>query len=94
MKNKYNIQPYGNCPVQADGVLPDGTPYYFRARGESWAMSIGENPVDISCGFAVGFCHREEYKDGNPYEAGWMTEKEAIRFATIAIEAFYKHTDI
>lgn len=30
----------GNCPVQAEGTI-DGKPFYFRARGSSWSMSIG-----------------------------------------------------
>lgn len=29
----------GNCPVQADGLIDDH-PYYFRARGEGWEMTI------------------------------------------------------
>lgn len=28
-----SIEPYGHCPVQAEGKLPDGEYYYFRARG-------------------------------------------------------------
>jgi hypothetical protein len=31
---------YGNCPVQADGTI-DGEPFYFRARGDEWAIEIG-----------------------------------------------------
>ena len=34
----------GNCPVQAEGTI-DGKPFYFRARGSSWSMSIGGDDV-------------------------------------------------
>lgn len=68
----------GACPVQAEGTV-DGIPFYFRARGDEWSMSIGLDPVDVSCGFAPGFHYEEDYGDG-PYDAGWMEEDEARAF--------------
>jgi hypothetical protein len=31
----------GNCPVQAEGTL-DGVPFYFRARGTSVTVDVGD----------------------------------------------------
>jgi hypothetical protein len=62
----------GNCPLQAEGRI-DGKPFYFRARGESWSLGIGGEPVlDPEWG------HLEDWGDG-PYSAGWMEEAEALR---------------
>ena len=47
--NKLNIKIEtigGNCPVQAHGTI-FGTAFYFRARGQSYSLAIGENPVGI-----------------------------------------------
>lgn len=45
----YESGPSGNCPVQAEGTI-DGFPFYFRARGGSWKLSItctpDGNPID------------------------------------------------
>lgn len=30
------------CPVQAEGRLNDGRPWYFRARHGEWSMQVGE----------------------------------------------------
>lgn len=64
----------GNCPVQGEGSA-DGVPFYFRARGQRWSLSLGSvvpisNPV---------WYWEEAYGDG-PYDAGWMSEEEAVRF--------------
>lgn len=69
----------GNCPVQAEGTIA-GKPFYFRARGSSWRLSVGDgdpmrNPE---------WTHKEGY--GETFEAGWMEEKEAIRFILQAAE--------
>ena len=64
----------GNCPVQAEGTI-DGKPFYFRARGASWSMSIGGSDV-------VGnpdWYYQQAYGDDS-YSAGWMTEEEARTF--------------
>jgi hypothetical protein len=73
----------GNCPVQAHGLI-DGEPFYFRARGEHWSLSIGsddEDPSDIGVygRDVVGkprWCHEEKWGFG-PFEAGWMPERVA-----------------
>lgn len=59
----------GNCPVQAEGTI-DGEPFYFRARGCSWSLGIGADPV----GAPDWYC---ETPYGEGFEAGWMTVTEA-----------------
>lgn len=69
----------GNCPVQAEGFVDD-KPFYFRARGESWSMSIGGADV-------VGepdWYHEEDFGE-EEYAAGWMTQWEALGFIAKAI---------
>lgn len=75
----------GNCPVQAEGRI-DGEPFYFRARGEHWSLSVGSYH-EICTDLAVHgrdvignprWEHEEEWGDG-PYDAGWMPEDEARR---------------
>lgn len=73
----------GNCPVQGQGTI-DGVPFYFRARGEHWSFSVGQDPV----------CHpdwilKEPYGD-TPFAAGWMSEEEARAFIEIAADRYRK----
>ena len=70
----------GNCPVQAEGTI-DGKPFYFRARGESWSLGIGADPV---C--AADWEHREWF--GEWPDAGWMSEEEARSFIQRAADRF------
>lgn len=65
----------GNCPVQGEGTI-NGVPFYFRARGQRWAMSIGEDPIGISCGQQEGW-HRSEAWGEDEYAAGWMPRETA-----------------
>ncbi len=62
----------GNCPVQAEGTV-NGRPFYFRARGDSWSLSIGGDPVRDP-----EWEHEEWY--GVWPAAGWMPEEEALAF--------------
>lgn len=63
----------GNCPVQAEGTI-DGHPFYFRARGSAWSLSIGgADPVGEPT-----FVYREDWP-GGPFDAGWMSEDDARR---------------
>ena len=64
----------GNCPVQGEGTI-NGAPFYFRARGRSWRLEVGE---DANC--EPLWYHREWWGDGK-YAAGWMpldTAREMI----------------
>jgi hypothetical protein len=72
----------GNCPVQAEGTI-DEAPFYFRARGEHWSLSVGGDDV-------VGdpdWYYEEDYGDG-PFAAGWMTEAEARAFIEKGVELY------
>lgn len=64
----------GNCPVQAEGTI-DGTPFYFRARGARWTLSVGGRDVILE----PDWFHEEPYGDG-PFDAGWMSLEEARGF--------------
>lgn len=74
----------GNCPVQAEGTI-NGWPFYFRARGEHWSLSVAE-PGFEACGEEV-WDYEEEYGDG-PYAAGWMEVDEAHGFIAKAAALF------
>jgi hypothetical protein len=74
----------GNCPVQAEGTIA-GKEFYFRARGNTWSMSIGGEDV-------IGFPEwqmREQYGD-EPFAAGWMDEETARGFIYEAAERYLK----
>ena len=74
---------FGNCPVQAEGFI-GGKPFYFRARGESWSLSIGDDPVG-----KPDWMMMRKYKSGQQFLAGWMTQAEALGFMS---EGFKKYT--
>lgn len=69
----------GLCPVQAEGAV-DGQQFYFRARGERWALHIGPK-ADWFTGRE--WRHKEPY--GEKYEAGYMSETLARAFIGKAI---------
>lgn len=77
----------GSCPVQAEGTI-DGFPFYFRARGEHWSLSIASGEDKDPVFPKDGFTHRERY--GNePFAAGYITNEEAIGFIEKASEVFH-----
>lgn len=61
-----------HCPVQADGRLPDGRPWYFRARSGDWSLRVGK-PGDED---AVG---GEWIAEGLDPWGGFMPAPEAAR---------------
>lgn len=64
----------GFCPVQAEGTF-QGKRFYFRARGNRWALYIGNtNPLGEN-----EWSYSESYGD-EPFVAGWMEEAEALGF--------------
>ena len=69
----------GNCPVQAEGTI-DGQEFYFRARGSRWSLAIGG--VDVIA--SPDWFYEEPYGLG-PFDAGWMTEEEALAFIDKAV---------
>lgn len=67
----------GNCPVQIEGDV-HGQPFYFRARGDSWSVGIGGEPVG-----SPNWEHEEDYGDWP--DAGWMHLHEAYDFLLKAV---------
>lgn len=79
----------GNCPVQAEGTV-GGYPFYFRARGQKWTFEVADNVLyDSAKAWVAIFVHEESY-GGGPYDAGWMTEDEALSFIAQAAERYLK----
>lgn len=74
----------GCCPVQAEGTI-DGKPFYFRARGSSWSMSIGGSDV---VGNPDWYYQQAYGEDG--FSAGWMTEVEALTFINESAKLYIK----
>jgi hypothetical protein len=79
----------GVCPVQAEGTV-DSEPFYFRARGQRWTMSIGGDVLDCA-----------DWRSGAPrgegeYDAGWMSHDEAWeiihREADLYLRGFFAGT--
>ena len=70
----------GNCPVQGEGTI-NGKPFYFRARGDSWSLGIGGDPVGNP-----EWEHREWY--GTWPDAGWMESEQAEAFLMAAAARF------
>ena len=64
----------GNCPVQAEGTIM-GVPFYFRSRGNTAAIGIGEDPVGVTLG-SDGFYRSEQIGD-SAFAAGWISEGQA-----------------
>jgi hypothetical protein len=76
----------GACPVEGEGVV-DGHAWYFRARGESWAFEVYEQPhVHGEEAAKAIFDTGGEHK---PWpEAGWMTNSVAWAHVEASIAAF------
>jgi hypothetical protein len=72
----------GVCPVQAEGTF-QGTKFYFRARGNSWTVYIG-NPDPFT---VDAWTYGEPYGD-EPFEAGWMSEEQALTFIEQALTRY------
>ena len=66
-----NIHIYGVAPVQADGSVGE-KPLYFRARGNSWSVTIGD------------WAYKEKYSN-EPFDAGYMEPYEALQLISKAI---------
>lgn len=77
----------GNCPVQAEGRI-NGEPFYFRARGRWWSLSVGGSDV-------VGdpqWYHEEPWGE-DPYSAGWMDESEARRLIDVGVNLYRRRKE-
>ena len=80
----------GSCPVQGYGTV-DGHAWYFRARGEHWALHIAAiGHDDDVCGAgedAPGWCVWAKWCD-DTYGAGYMPEAEAWQLIEGAISTW------
>jgi len=88
-QNPYNVVVGGNCPVQAEGVLPTGEFYYFRARHSRWVIEIAKNEQEW-IEYNTLFRYEEKYEKHGQHGAGWMPYYEAVKFATMGIKKYYK----
>lgn len=97
MEIKYEFGPGGNCPVQAEGFI-DGHPFYFRSRGEEWAIYISrtyESDFNPFTSESWKYCEPYLNESGEcvPYMAGWAKKEECKAFiekaAKIYIEDLY-----
>ena len=87
-ENPYNLNmPAGNCPVQIEGKLKDGKYYYFRARWSTWSLDLAWSEREWMNRIPLIFKYSDQY--GTDSAAGWMTKREAIKFATIALNKYY-----
>jgi len=76
--NKLNIKIEtigGNCPVQAHGTI-FGTAFYFRARGQSYSLAIGEDPVEIPK-YKKGWYVNKSWGE-HEFDAGYMPVNLAL----------------
>ena len=80
---------HGYVPVQGNGTI-DGLPWYFRARWDSWSLSISEDadtdPIEVRWRNASGWYYEDTW--GEMFEAGWMPFETAWE---IIIECFEKY---
>lgn len=85
-KNKYQVAPGGQVPVQANGQTTDGKYYYFRARGTVISLEIAESEQDWT---ADKMLYSQYLKYGTSYEAGWITYELAIRFCSAMLDNYF-----
>lgn len=77
MKARVEIEWIGRaCPVQAEGTI-NGVPFYFRARGQSWKIGIGNNPAAVAMNIDKTGWKKSEPWGEKMYDAGWMSEETA-----------------
>lgn len=68
----------GHFPVQGEGTV-DGMPAFFRARGNSASLDIGDDVVSAVI-------------TNDPYYAGAISDDEAVAVIN-ALVAYYRQTD-
>ena len=66
----------GMCPTQAEGLLWDDRPFYFRARHGHWDLSVGEPgwPTDYSFWPRSGLLSNMVVGEGDDPTYGYMSE--------------------
>ena len=71
----------GNCPVQGEGMY-DEYEFYFRARGEHWAIELTDPETQN-----IVMTLRVKYDKGGQFGAGWMPRDEAF---LIIVSQYFK----
>ena len=86
--NKYKIESYGYCPVQAEGQLPTGEHYYYRSRWSSWSVRIANTEAELwpSNGDKAWVYSEQKY---NGHSGGWVGKIEVIRNFNKAVAKYY-----
>jgi hypothetical protein len=84
--NKYNVQPQGYCPVQAEGYLPGGEFYYFRSRHTTWCVRIAKD--EESLWDSDAWVYKEEKYNG--FDGGCISKFEAVRNFNKAVKLYNK----
>lgn len=74
----------GWTPVQAEGKL-DGHYFYFRARGSYWRFELGGNEQRTR---SPRWWHEEPWPSVTGFEAGYMSDEDAVCCILKAIELF------
>jgi hypothetical protein len=74
----------GWTPVQAEGRL-DGHHFYFRARGSYWRFEVGGNERLTR---SPRWWHEESWPSVTGFEAGYMSDEEAVCCILKAIDLF------
>lgn len=86
--NPYNVNPGGNCPVQAEDQLKDKNWYYFRARGSQWYLKVSKSEKEFDFDKEIFHYGDRNYKEWPT--CGWLTRRECIRLATKALKKYFK----
>jgi hypothetical protein len=87
--NKYNIKPYGYCPVQAEGCLPTGEFYYFRSRHSTWSVRISKTEESLWENSAWVY-NESKYKG---FEGGCIGKLEVVRNFNKATKLYYSNNE-
>ncbi len=69
---KWEFQPSGNCPVQANGWFL-GYYFYFRSRWSLATIEFYKDKGDYELDIVVGYFEIEETEN---YLAGWLSKSE------------------
>ncbi len=77
----------GVCPMQIEGLIDD-VEFYFRARGQAWALHVGGEEICLNPKWSY-----EEAYGATPYAAGYMTEGEAVEFLHEAAAMYVEWRD-
>jgi len=78
------VQGYGT--IQALFALDEPRFWYFRARGNGWSLTVGDDAGEgyVAADEGADLCVFGDWGD-RPYAAGWMSLETAYRLAGLAL---------